>query len=189
MSTAPASGAKVAQLSTFEGPKNIARRSWSVNQEVEEDDGEPASEGAVEIGLDPARLDAPHAAPALDGRVGQQVDRAVHDVLVDGAVDVGEEAGGGAGEVHEPVDEVAVEPGHEASPGERGLDDDPVVQLVDVVLVVDDGPRREEALLDARRDRAPPVLVERPGEDEAHRPRRAPAPLETTHHPLLIFPE
>src|SRR5512138_3497281 len=126
---APASGEKVAQLRTFWGP-NIARRSWSVNQEVEKDDGEPARERTVEVGLDPAGLEPPEGAAAADGRVGDRIDRTVDHVPVDPAVDVRHEAAERAREVDEPVDDVAVEPGHEARPGDGAADDRGLVQLV-----------------------------------------------------------
>src|SRR5512138_175300 len=139
MRTAPPTGAKVAQLRTLLGPNMcasllVARGARppacvSTDEEVEKDDGEPASEGAVEIGLDPAGLDAPQRATALDRERRDGVHGSVHEPLVDPAVDAREPARDRAGEVHERVDDVGVEPRHGAREGERGTDHHQVVQL------------------------------------------------------------
>ena len=48
--------------------------------------------------------------PADSVEPATQIDRAVDQVAVDGAVDVGEDARDGAGQVHDAVDDVLVEP-------------------------------------------------------------------------------
>src|SRR5512133_622378 len=185
---APPSGRKVAQLRTFWGP-NIARRSWSVNQEVEKDDGEPARERTVQIGLDAAGLEPPQRAAAADGGVGDRIDGSVDHVLVDARVDGAGEPAQRAGEVHQPVDDAAVAPRHGAGPGQRRPDHDEVVQLVDVVLVVDDGPGADELLLERGGHGALRVLVQQPREEEADRAGAHADRLEQVLHDVRLVDE
>ena len=106
-------------------------------------------------------------APALAGEAAQAVHGAVDDVLVDGVVDGGDEARQPSGQVHDPVDDVLVEPGQEGRQEERRPDHQRVVGLVDVVLVEDQGPDAEEAVLEVVRHAALVVLEELHGEEPA----------------------
>src|SRR5438105_6426322 len=111
ISAAPASGRKVIEVSSQE----VIR--WSIrlpDDVLDDDEGDGAAESAVEVGLDVAGLDAPQGATAVPGERGEAVHRAVDDVLVDGRVDVGDGAAEDAHEVDEPVDQVLVQPVHDA---------------------------------------------------------------------------
>src|SRR5512133_1827858 len=82
MTTAPASGAKVARLRTLLGV-NISRGSpWLLDEEVEQDQHERAAERAVEVGLDASGLDVPPRLAGVPRQGGERVHGAVDEVLV-----------------------------------------------------------------------------------------------------------
>src|SRR5512138_2562725 len=160
IAAAPTSGEKVAQLRTFPSVNIRALLAWLRDEEVDEDHHERAAERAVEVGLDPAGLEGPEGLADADGRRGDRVHGAVDEVLVDGGVEPAEEPADRAGEVHEAVDDAPVEPAERARDADGRLEDEPGVELVHVVLVVDDRPDPLEPRLERRRDGALRVLVE-----------------------------
>src|SRR5258708_976604 len=88
---------------------------------LHDDEDQRAAERAEEIGVDLSALDLAKPAAAAHGQVGEAVDRAVDQVLVDGAVDIGHAAAQPTHEVDESVDEVLVDPIHRLAEPERRL--------------------------------------------------------------------
>src|SRR5512137_2870068 len=142
MIAAPMSGKKVAQLRTFPSVKGFigAGSLGRADQEVDEDHHQGAAEGAVEVGLDAAGLQEAQRTAGPPDDVGDPVDRAVDQVLVDGAGEVGEHPGDGPHGVHQAVEYPAVEPGERPGHKGEGAEHHRRVELVHVVLVVDDRP-------------------------------------------------
>src|SRR5579859_7705732 len=85
MSAAPASGRNVIQVSMVE----VVGWSMGLSDHVlNDDEGNGAAQSAVEVRSDVAGLQPAHGLAAVPGQARDAVDRAVHQVLVDGRVDV-----------------------------------------------------------------------------------------------------
>src|SRR3989304_3169211 len=93
----------------------------------------------VEVGVDTAGLHTAKPRADVEGAVGQDVHDPIDDVVVEEPVQPRDAGGHPGAAVHDAVDDGGVEPGPDPRQQERTAHEHQVVQLVDVVLVVEDG--------------------------------------------------
>src|SRR5712692_11793425 len=133
-----------------------------MNQEVDADNHEHSQHRGIEVVLDSSSLQTAHPAAQMNHRVGDEVHRAIDQVLVDGPFDVGDEKTDRRHAVDDAVDHHVVEDrqysGQDAGPAQDGR----LVDLIDVVLVEDEAVKAWKSGGDLLRNLALGVLVESP---------------------------
>src|SRR5436189_1103428 len=116
----------------------------SLDEEVLQDGEErDASEEAVDVGLDTSRLHFAKAVAGGEGSLGDEVDGAVDEVVIDGAGDPCGALSDDARAIDDAIDHPAIHVGEDEAQLESPADDRRLVDLVDPVFVLDRLEERE----------------------------------------------